>query len=615
MSFEQRGQALPERKLEHLAHATAGSSVSSENSGRNSPGAFFDIAKFWKGAEIAQPGVPSIIPDGGRALPDFATLGASVSALTESQGNSADGGSDFDQGQVGSERPMSPGEIEIGQWAKRAHNQDLEGSDNESGSAYSYASAVDLAAIDAELGLSEGLTLSPVTTDSGVGGSRESSPPPASDMPSVEVQTRKSDERANLEDMMDLRLDASPSSSFPAQEVPAHRESDDLESEIIEDGYVDLEEDNLGADGKHIYGSDGRQCSFAESFARRKGLGLRVASERQPDEPKSRKHKSKETSARGAAKGQKPGNTLDAASLIARAADALVELLDEKKAASTRLTEGTRAFSTVFTHDEKEVFGLVVRAALGLIRERASNKDANKFRKDAGKFELAKTQGGGQMVVHRAKSSSTEARSKKKRAPEPSLTLTQRVLLGTVTNRKQNKSGSKGSRSAAGGTVMLVTDGKVPGKPSTHMVDFESARFMTPRGPLTRSSSNETIHIQLPFASTLLSLLAVLARLDCELIFKRRKNRYGDHRRNSAISEHDCATVHARARQDRSNRHFTFSVVVQGSSPAKITFRRPKFIAIRRVDDYVDIVLDSKELMAEYCTSLWGQVPGLKQEH
>lgn len=622
MSSDVQAQSVGREKLEHVVDGTTGSSASSETGGESpeecSRGAFFDVARFWKGAEIAQPGLPSIIPESVRALSDFARLGASTSTVGGSAGNSANGGSDSEQAQGECERPKSPGETEIGQWASRAHTQDLEGSDDGSGSAYSHASAVDLAGIDAELGLSEGVSLSPVTTGSAVD---RRSPPPPPDMPSLdgpagsddEAQMRENRQRASLDDMEDLRLDFSPPSTIHANDEAVVLGTDGFDSQIIGDGYVDLDEDNLGTDGKHIYGSDGRKCSFAESFARKKGLG-RVATARKASGPKPKERESKKTvatSTEATAQNQKP----DSAGLVARATDALVELLDEKKAASARLTEGTRAFSSVFTGDEKEVFGVVVRAALGLIRQRASDRDADKYKKDTGRFELAKTRGGGQMVVHRAKSSSAESKTKKKPVPDLSLALTQRVLLGTATKQKQSKLNpwASGSRGATGGAVMLITDGRVTGTASGRKLDVESAHLMTPRGPLARSSSNETLFIQLPFASALLSVLAALARLDCELIFKRRKNRGGDNRRN-AVSEHDCATVHARARQDRSNRHFTFSVVVQGSSPAKISFRRPKFIAIRRVDDYVDIVLDSKELITEYCTSLWGQAPGVLEK-
>ena len=165
-----RAPGLAMRQLERAPHDSAGSSTST-GTGDTSPGAFFDVARFWKGAEIAQPGVPNIIPAGGRPLSEFTE--SSISTVSGSQGNSADGGSDCGQE---SER-ISPVEVGVAEWARGAHAEDLEVSDNDSGSAYSHASAVDLAGIDVELGLAEGLTLSPLTTtDTAL---EELSPPPA----------------------------------------------------------------------------------------------------------------------------------------------------------------------------------------------------------------------------------------------------------------------------------------------------------------------------------------------------------------------------------------------------------------------------------------------------
>lgn len=621
------------------------SSASSEDSSKTSPvdqpGVFFDVARFWKGVEATQLQVPSPIPhEGGYQLnSEFNGLGASSSTLSGSRSNNADEGSDVERSYRGLARSSSAVEQEIGEWARRAHLDDIAASDDGSASAYSHASAVDLTAIDEELGLSEEVGSSPVTTSHGTRSAvDEFSPPCAPRLPSLpsfsppcaprlpslsenlacELQQHPPQFSKNLDDMKDLRLDSPPPScsGFTAVEPLSINDGDVIGSDFVEDGYLDVDEDHLGGEGRHIYGSQGRQCSFAESFARRKGLGLRAARGQNSsrDNSASRQEAGGIASFRGPegdrikrsiAMAKRHGATLDSAGLIGRASHALVELLDEKKAAASRLTEGTRAFSTVFTADEKDVFGVVVRGALAVIKQRNADKNANKFKKDVGRFELAKTHGGGQVVLHKAKGSGPATKSKKSAAPEPNLLLTQRVLLGTVTKPK-SRSKAAGSRNAPAPSIMLITDGKVTGEVGTQKADPGNALSMTPCGPLAKSSSNEIMFIQLPFASALLSVLAALARLDCELIFKRRKNRSGDLRRNF-LSENDAATVHARARQDRSNRHFTFSVVVQGSSPTRITFRRPKFIALRRVDDYVDIVLDSKELITEYCTSMWGQ--------
>lgn len=637
LSPREKWGRLSEKKLGHGAPDSSGSSISSGRSGeRGSPiqglqtGAFSDVARFWRGAESAHVAASSIVNPrvvNPRPSIELREVGTSISTLSASAEGSANGGSDFDG--AGSfngsrRRPSSPTETDIAGWARDAHQDRLNASEEECQSTYSYASAIDLAAVAKELGLG-GEDGGPPEIENSEDRSSEvtdKSPPLPPERSAIQelvivgseieyddLHVKKDVSALTLEDILleCPKFSAETSASVALTHEVTYKEVDDTS--------VDIEEDNLGAEGKHVYGGLGRQCSFAESFARRKAVGLRASRARRSpgtrDDAGSNNGRGRHTKNASSSRSRatRPAKMLDASSMIDRAAQALAELLDQKRTAANRLTEGTRSFSSVFTVDEKDVFGVVVKAALALIRQRTSSKETNKYSKDASKFQLKTHEGGGgQLVVRRQSTRAKAVKGKRKTtAAVPDVLVTQRILLGSVTKPKTTTRGS-GSRGTPAAAVMLITDGTVLGMAESDATEASSLLPMSPRGPLVRNASNESIYIQLPFAATLISILAVLARLDCELIFKRRKNRGGDHRSNSQ-SDKDAATVHARAKQDRSSRHFAFSVVVQGASPARITFRRPKFIAMRRVDDYVDIVLDSKELIAEYCSTIWGRVP------
>lgn len=352
-----------------------------------------------------------------------------------------------------------------------------------------------------------------------------------------------------------------------------------------------------------------RRCSFAESFARRDML---TTSKRQ------------KASAKRRSKIYGGKQQFSAEQIVDRAAAALAELLDQNRLAAQRLTEGTRAFATVFSINEKHVFGSVVRGALHIIR-RGSARTLTPNATQGDRFKLHSRQlpaaprtslehaedgsKNNQIVALQADHSSAVAKgAHTRRGVKRAVTdadLARRILFG-VPSGNTKSSEKTASRRSDVPPVMLITDGKSKDTQQASRSEFSrgSTTLVVPKGPLTTSVSNEIMEVHLPFGASLLSILAVLARLDCDLIFKKRKNKSAD-----AIDRRgkSTAVVHARARQDRSGRNFVFSVLVSGSSPTRITFRRPRFIALRRVDDYVDIVVDGKELISEFCNSMWGR--------
>jgi hypothetical protein len=605
-----------------LGHGAPGSSGSSASSSRTADRCvdvqlvqhktFAEVARFWKGAEASQAGVPIIIPPsqrpwrvGNQRGERFGGVTTSISTLSGSGGGSAKSESGLDSPTSFNCRwhSASSDVDDVARWAYSVHLGQLRAPEDDCVSCYSHASAVDMGEIDIELGLIPELPLEAVSAEANSEYVGQSPPLP----PELPMEEAQEDAEVGVgtgmdDSMSDLRLDnvVVEPSKFSGQrfEGIAPEITDAASSMSVCD-----DEDNLGSDGRHIYGSLGRQCSFAESFARRKMVGPRVARNQASSDLPSTAGTGAvaylrdfcKTDSRAGARGT-VGKEVGSR-VMDRAAHALAELLDQKRTAANRLTEGTRAFSSLFSADEKEVLEIVIRAACVLIR--LETRKDGKSKLPSKKLDVTMAEGGGQLVLHRKESAVAGAKKDRRSAESgPDAVVAQRVMLGTV-SKSLTVAGEAGARNAHAAGIMLITDGTVKGR-----AKHKDGVRMVPRGPLARQIDNECIDVQLSFASALISVLAVMARLDCELICKRRKNRMVD---ANNPRDQSVATVNVRARQDRSGRHFTFCVVVTGSSPARISFRRPRFIALRRVDDYVDIVLDSKELLTEYCHAMWGR--------
>lgn len=320
-------------------------------------------------------------------------------------------------------------------------------------------------------------------------------------------------------------------------------------------------------------------CSYAESFARktqtnnmtRNRSKLRVSVNPDIDE---------ELSAR-------PLTVFD---MVERCARALAELLDQSPVIAQRLTAGTRAYSTLFTTDEKYYFGMLVQCTVQLIQEdyerRTKYFQALSARTAAQKAVMLRTPGQrNAMLVN----DFVQKRVKKKMND---LKGARNVLIGSPSNAALPR------RSSSCSYVKTTLAENCSG-------EFNFFKFGCPKGPLAQSGSNETVDVHLPFGATLLAVLAVAARLECCIIFKRRKNRSFLDTANRRVRQ--SAQVCVRAQQDLSGRCFSFSMIITGSSPSRVLFKRPRLIALRRIDDYVDLVLDSKELLIDYCNSVWSR--------
>jgi hypothetical protein len=315
---------------------------------------------------------------------------------------------------------------------------------------------------------------------------------------------------------------------------------------------IDFEGFGVGADENEddVTASEGKKnetsarCWFAESFARREQLDT-VAG------------KSAYASRNNSRKGDLPDTTSE--SLMACFSLCLVELLDQNILHTGRLTDATRAFSALFSEAEKQVFSRTVRLAVGAIR---TSKEFTELNSDH-----QTTSFGHKAIALRSPSSRFQSmgvvpQSKRSTKSGPSVEVTRKVLLGCA-DIEECKVQHLGS-----------CDRNAPDS-------------------LSGMERQESLDLQLPFGSALLAVLTVLVRMDCEPIYKRRKNRY----RVSAV-------IFARARQDRDGRAFTFSVHVSNNSPSRVAFRRPRFGAFRRVDEYVDLVVDSRLALEEYCSAV-----------
>jgi hypothetical protein len=278
-----------------------------------------------------------------------------------------------------------------------------------------------------------------------------------------------------------------------------------------------------------------------------------------------------------------------------RCAKALSELLDQNPVVSKRLTESTRAFACMFTSNEKQILGLVVRRALYLIRndhqEQSRYFDGSRLTSIVQKLAAARPRAS---IEQPSFNLERDNFSKGDLVCSPqSAQRAREVLLGDQRQKPAKRGGAI--------TTRLITVGD-----SGAAVGSAASRIPWPlgfRGSVVATLNNESIDLRLPFASALIAVLGTMARLDCSVTFKRFKNRHSLETLNVVRS----AVITAQACHDHTGRSFSFEIALVGGSPARIVFRRPRLISLRRVDDYVDIVVDSKELLVDYCAEIWGQ--------
>jgi hypothetical protein len=353
----------------------------------------------------------------------------------------------------------------------------------------------------------------------------------------------------------------------------------------------------VSSDGEDDSGGEelARRDSFAASFARRATRKIDSRPSGRPRTLPMETHHD-EVLQLGATSHVKPlseGLFCRGAVLMERCAHALSELLDQNPKVSKRLTESTRTFASMFSSNEKQILGLVVRRALYIIRK--DHQDQSRY------FDGRRVTSLGQrLAAVRSRDASEQSSSDIQQdgfnrgdlvcSPQ-SARLARDILLGEQLT-KHPKSGFVRD-------LRLIGNGK-PGAALDAGANRPS-RALGFKGHLAASFSNETIDLYLPFGSALIAILGAMARLDCSVSFRRFKNRHSVDRRDVVRT----TVINVQACQDHTGRSFSFEIIALGGSPTRIVFRRPRFISLRRIDDYVDIVVDSKELLLEYCADVW----------
>jgi hypothetical protein len=335
------------------------------------------------------------------------------------------------------------------------------------------------------------------------------------------------------------------------REQSATRFMDEFDDIGLENVVIDSNKDDFASHETLVDAKE--RCSFAMSFARREQLDML-----------KRKSVVKNCS-------KNPGlrvgfHSCEQKDLTEHLAFCIAELLDQNPAYIGPLTKATREFSSVFTGTEKQVFGRAVRRAVSDLRSVKQSRQFDRSSSPVMQVNVSKERRSyslsqGMMISHKKRSTKSG----------PGEDVVRETVLGRLLPKQKPGRSKNETRSN---------------------VAFSS------------SWTKESIDLQLSFGSSLLAVLAVLARMECDLVFKRRKNppAAGYPRETSR-----CAVVYARARQDHIGRPFTFSVLVMGNSPTRIIFRRPRFGTFRRIDDYVDLVVDSRHVLDEYCNSVWGE--------
>lgn len=294
------------------------------------------------------------------------------------------------------------------------------------------------------------------------------------------------------------------------------------------------------------------------------------------------------------------------AEFMRRAGKELAELLDQSPRTAHRLTVGTRLFENCFTFEEKRVFGAIVRAAM-------DNVDVDVISvSPVASAEHSSGLGHWKLTTNGSVTSSHDRHQSEEHKLADQVGQSSLRSGGRHALKMEKIASIESARRAVFGSVSVPHDQSrrtslLHRKLSSNAGDHEASQFLTRIDPLIDYVSNEKLEVQLPFGSALLVVLAVLARIDCDLIHKKRKNKNAPFVRN--LKSRHSATIYVHTRSNEFNRPFIFSVVVTGSTSTKIAFRRPLFLSQRLMDEYVDAVCDSKEYLAEYVLAMWGRSP------
>lgn len=120
------------------------------------------------------------------------------------------------------------------------------------------------------------------------------------------------------------------------------------------------------------------------------------------------------------------------------------------------------------------------------------------------------------------------------------------------------------------------------------------------REEMTRKANRaERIDVPLSFALTLTAALAVFARLDCTVTYRRYWSRNVTFRRTAPQ-----AMLWLKTRYD--GLRLSFGVTLHGDSPCTILFKRPRIFSLRKIDDYATLVTEAKDILSEFGRDVMG---------
>lgn len=253
--------------------------------------------------------------------------------------------------------------------------------------------------------------------------------------------------------------------------------------------------------------------------------------------------------------------------LIDRCIRAFVETLDMNLGYSKLATDKFHSFSALFTRDEKQVIGELLREASARLR----NETPTPWRSPvqwAGKRQLVRAPlparpAGGQL-------------SSVFRSPWAG----RRNVTKSVSNDTLVRSVVFGSH-------------VIPGVQSAESLLMRMAGEYQREEVNRKANRAERLDIPLSFAMTLTGALAVFARLDCHASYRRYRSRSASNRRGNPQ-----ALIMIKTKYD--GLKLSFAVTLHGESPCTVLFRRPRIFSPRKIDDYATLVTEAKDILQEF---------------
>lgn len=242
------------------------------------------------------------------------------------------------------------------------------------------------------------------------------------------------------------------------------------------------------------------------------------------------------------------------ATLTERCIVAFTEVLDMNINHARVVSERFRAFSALYTRDERTLIAEMLREA----SKRLRNETSTPWR-------------------------SPLPRTQSTKQPEPQIPKT----LVPWARRTNAMSDDAVVRSVVYGTHVI------PGVQSAEAVLLRMAGEYQREEVNRRASRAERLDVPLSFAMTLTAALATFARLECSVTYKRYRSRSAAHRRSNPQ-----ALLMLKTRYD--GLKLSFAVTLHGDSPCTVLFRRPRTFVSRKIDDYATVVTEAKDLLMEF---------------